>query len=64
MTAVLDVPLAAASWTAIGTGIRLVVTDPYRLGRRGQDSVHGLFPLPSGLSPQAFGILSVLLLRR
>jgi hypothetical protein len=26
MTAVLDVPLAAASWTAIGTGIRLVAT--------------------------------------
>ena len=33
MTAVLDVPLAAASWTAIGTGIRLVVTDPPALDR-------------------------------
>ena len=33
MTAVLDVPLAAASGTAIGTGIPLVVTDPPALDR-------------------------------
>jgi thiamine biosynthesis lipoprotein ApbE len=33
MGAVRDAPLAAAGWTAIGTGIRLVVTDPPALDR-------------------------------